>query len=234
MRWGRHTAPNEGGMRFIALPQTLAELAEVVYTAAEIKLNTDYVVVKLREKPSTFPSKPLGWPVGVEDKHLHQPVYGWATSGHMGGTNLVKDTERGVLAFIQERGEPGQSGTLVFNTVDDQPLGVYYGVRNPEASAHSFRGRIVSVPPVSTPTPGVIAHEVIKMLPKEVNYETGNSSWKVAPLDHSAQAAAIKDGEEEFTGVFVEYGKNKEALDFTGSAVQGACLCAPLKKGVAK
>ena len=95
------------------------------------------------------------WPQWDSNKHAGDPVYGWANSGHLGGLGVVEDKSNNTLSFILDRGEPGQSGSLMYSTATHTPVGVFFGVRATRANMVTPRGQIVRAPLLFVPHPPI-------------------------------------------------------------------------------
>ena len=98
------------------------------------------------------------WPQWDSNKHAGDPVYDWANSGHLGGLGVIEDKANNTLSFILDRGEPGQSGSLMYNTATHTTVGVFhFGVRATRANMVTPRGQIVRAPLLED----LLRHEVV-------------------------------------------------------------------------
>ena len=150
-------------------------------------------------------------------------MYGWSNSGHMGGRGLVEDTAHGTLSFILERGEPGQSGTLLFSSATHSPIGVYFGVRAIMHPHMSPRGQIVLVPPPED----LLRHDLVPNGKKRRGtYGTQTRNYRLTFDAASKHTVCLRD-QHLFSGVLI--GNSPALASFCGSWVVGASRPVPLK-----
>lgn len=208
----------------MALPKKLAEHATEVLTAHHVRpgeRHTDFVAIRL-STPAGGKSQTT-WPVEFNPEKHRGAVYGYSASGHVGGVSPVNDSKHRTIAFTLERGEPGQSGTLMYSGSSKCPLGIFFGVRSGGMkSSMTPRGQIVRVP---TPD-ALLSHKVVNCGSKrKFVYSTSNGAFWVTPKK-GTNMVMLRDGTSQYTGVFVH---NDTSLHFTGSSVCGSSRPKPLQ-----
>jgi hypothetical protein len=96
-------------------------------------IQQEYDIMLLKLKQNDVPNNPAQiHKYEAFDPHYHiQKLAGKSNSGIVSGKNIVVD--KGHLVFVEDFGESGNSGTLMFgwgNDIDKaKPVGVYHGVR---------------------------------------------------------------------------------------------------------
>jgi len=120
---------------FVHIPQELIQYGiECIYIHKELLdtntcsfLKYDAVAIKLANVQghvSTFQ-----WPHNAPLDTNFFNVGGKSTATYISGDNTVFDNENGVYVFVEESGEPGNSGTLMFSLRGSPRfVGVYYGL----------------------------------------------------------------------------------------------------------
>lgn len=209
-------------LRFVCLPLGLTKIAKSVLTAAHISSvrATDFVAIELKHNP--LPVEPPQWPVPFSQAcHGGHSVYGWANSGYIGGHALVNDHVNGTLSFIEERGEAGQSGALLYSSHTHEPLGVYFGTREQSAAtALTPRGQIVPLPHPDTLT----CHEIKRTPKRRFDYWTQSGPYSVKWVEKMGATALLDEGQWQ-AGVFIGH---CSGVAFHGAKVCGSCRPAPL------
>ena len=154
------------------------------------------------------------WPQWDSNKHAGDPVYGWANSGHLGGLGVIEDKANNTLSFILDRGEPGQSGSLMYSTATHTPVGVFFGVRATRTNMVTPRGQIVRAPLLED----LLRHEVVSQRHR-LKYVTRSG---VHRLSHGNGCVVhlrdYSDG-REYPGILIE---NTAGVRFIGASVCGA------------
>ena len=225
--FGRRVA-GKNTLRFVCLPPCISKIAKRVLTAEHVSgvRSTDFVAVELACKPP-LGKEPPQWPVPFsESSHGGHSVYGWSNSGHLGGHALVFDSASKTLSFIKERGEAGQSGTLMYSSHTHEPLGVYFGVRSSRTNLKP-RGQIVSLPRPDT----LRCHAVVRPTQSRFEYITQMGPFRIKRLEGSGKVdgvLALQDRRSLQSGVFIAHCRG---VDFHGAKVCGASRPTPLPQG---
>jgi len=128
------------GVRCVSFPVELCKQGDF----AEHK--HDFIVVELKDPVPDYTSQVV-W----DNKKVIKPlqgsiVCGLSTSGYVYGDHVTWDKDEGVYIFIEDAGEPGHSGTLMFTYQNGEviPFGVYFGIQ--ESKHKTMRVRAIIVP----------------------------------------------------------------------------------------
>jgi hypothetical protein len=210
---------------FVFLPESVArmEVSRVYYhpkmchpciTDAEDTYKMDFVAVEVSVPMVDDDWKNCTrWPDAQNRPHSALVVAGKSNSGLVSGTNMC--LKNSYYAFVEQTGEPGQSGTLMF-TDEGLVAGVYGGVLNSKKKQQP-RAWICPLPSLndldsSSPVQDTSLNSIL--LGRVVN---GHTFAKRMNIDHvHGTHYVLTDEEDQYHGVVIE-----DNFDFCGAYVCG-------------
>jgi hypothetical protein len=216
----------DGFPTFVALPESVLNLGVKAIEFLQpyeftnpLPVKQDFVFIHVEHLP------PQGLPVyqgNVFPGELHDHrVFGRALGSYVSSLDglLVIDPDAGGFKFLLGRGEPGDSGTLLFCFTDpsswnSEPFGVFRGIL-PRNSLHTqARGEGTLIPPIGTPlTQLPVCHledipqdGVARCKISQVHLVGANDSYFRANVRAKGRLHGVElfgDSERTQTGVFV-------------------------------
>jgi hypothetical protein len=224
-------------LSFVNLPQEVIDLgvAEIGFLNPKeidnpISYKFDIMIVKL-QKTKKFPENrsPHKYSVFAADAYQHiQRVAGKSNSGIVSGTNVVTH-EDGHLVFVEDFGESGNSGTLMFGWGSDaheaKPVGVYFGVKDKDSTLRP-RGIVAPLPDPKNITWFSVEQ---KQFPADLVVVDGkNPSGKHCNIIRDAQScgpACFLEDDGKWPGVLLKFKKAKYKIKYCGSLECGSRRC---------
>jgi len=200
----------------VTLPEAVCKLGvSAVYFPSELckqvdfaEHRHDFILVQLKDSVPNYTSRVVWDPT----KNIQPPqgsiVCGLSTSGYVYGDHVIWDNNEGVYVFIEDAGEPGHSGTLMFTYQNGSacPFGVYYGIYSKDDK--NMRVRAVIVPlhfnNLKRTTPSPIPHKTGtitltmyskgQLVRKDLSYTKKNGKNKYV---------TYKEGDKQYCGILL-------------------------------
>jgi hypothetical protein len=226
-------------LTFVNLPKELINLGvleigfyEPVGIDNPILHEYDIMIVKLKQSHIPGNESPIHEYKQFDSDQIIQKVAGKSNSGVVSGQNVVAND--GHLVFVEDFGEVGNSGTLMFgwsNDVDEaKPVGVYFGVRSigwgTKSTSNGLHPRGIVVP---LPDPQKITwFQVLKDgFPEKLQIfdKRGIRKCNIMREEGSDPAACfLKDG-KNWPGVIVDFQEEDKKISYCGSLDTGSRRC---------
>ncbi|KAG7350331.1 hypothetical protein IV203_009691 [Nitzschia inconspicua] len=229
-------------LAFVNLPQMVVDLGVEKIGFLEpnkiqnpIPYKHDVMLVRLKKKVSDMMLSGLPQKYQVPDSEKQfRHMAGMSNSGIVSGKNVV--IIDGHYVFVEDFGEAGNSGTLMFgwdyNVDDAKPVGVYYGVFPVGDSKNGIHPRGVIVP---LPNPNECTW-FDPLLQTDANNNTfpttltifdqkGIRICKIFHNENSDPASCVLEDGGLWPGVLLEFREEYEKLNYCGSMDTGSRRC---------
>jgi len=204
----------------VTLPEAVCKLGvSVVYFPYElckqvdfVEQKHDFILVQLKDPVPNYTSRVV-WDTSKNIKPVQGSIVcGLSTSGYVYGDHVIWDNNEGVYVFIEDAGEPGHSGTLMFTFQNGSayPFGVYYGIYSKEDKNMRVRAIIVplhfntlqrTIPSSLHQKTGKIPLTMYtkgQLVQKELNYTRKNGKKK------KNRYVQYKEGDKHYCGVILQ------------------------------
>jgi len=210
---------------FATLPREICQLGvksvrvypQLMHKSSCLERRYDVVVIELINDVPDYHSKFIWDPNDNDDPLATQQrnVGGLSTSGYVIGAHLTYDPTEKVFIFVEEAGEPGHSGTLIFATAHGSAtlVGVYQGTLD---SVKNMRARAVVVPVHLTNMREYRPQPIPDSVQLGVPQKGHIVPQRVQLQKYKTTTASYRDGSHQYFGVVL--GK---AVAFCGAACVG-------------
>jgi hypothetical protein len=226
-------------LRFVNLPQELIDrkVEAIGFCSPTQLLNPmpqmyNLMMVKLKEDIPYHPSQVHKYEAFTTKHKIHK-IAGKSNSGIVSGSNVV--SHEGHLVFVEDFGESGNSGTLMFGWRNDiseaKPIGVYYGAVGGHKDARSSvsnglhpRGIVVPLPDPKE----ITWFEVEKdNFPRSLHIIDGKGERKCRLIheESSHSAACLLEDGGKWPGVLLKFHNYAEKIKYCGYPDNGSRRC---------
>jgi hypothetical protein len=222
-------------LSFVSLPQKVVDLGVEKIGFLEpnniknpIPYKNDAMLVQLKKKNLQEKGLVKQYKV-ISPKKRFSRVAGMSNSGIVSGKNAIFNADDGHYVFVEDFGEAGNSGTLLFGWDGDsnnaKPVGVYFGMFPVGGSSgnNSFRPRGV-VAPLPDPKECTWFQPLVTNFPMSfvVTDQKGYKKCTISQGSTGAAACFLKDDGVEWPGVLLKFPSETDKFWYCGSVDMGS------------
>lgn len=220
---------NVPGPHFVSLPQRIVDAGVIgvgiLGYGRSILKEHDAVAIELNNCPDGLDAKKITiYEVPETMGKSKGFVVGMSESGPILGKSLVQANNHGHYIFVEDQGEPGNSGTLMFTADPKNPgklqiFGTYYGLDDDKGAGLRSRG-VVSPLPASINTFDFKKQRgIADMVTLTVFDKRGCRNVTAVPFSAGGFLYhKLQDGGEDWPGVILEKGFFYQGWLMIGSA----------------